>query len=315
MSIVLLSHIELDTGYPSHFEQAGFNLYYATTAEARDNLDPEIAAEIRAVLTVGSIGITAKQMDALPNLEIICAQGVGFEQIDIEAAKARNIKVTHGPGTNNSAVADHTLALMLAITRSIPFLDGKVRSGEWSRSRLVLPGMFGKNLGVIGMGNIGTQIAQRCAGGFNMPVGYFNRRPLTDSPWRYFDSCQALARWADYLVVATPGGKDTQKLVDGEVLRELGPQGYLINIARGSVVDTAALIVSLKNQQIAGAALDVIDGEPQVPPEMLTLTQNLVMTPHTAGRSPQAVANMMQLVIANLAAHFSGQALLTPVPV
>jgi len=313
MKIALLCHIEPDAGYPAQFEAAGFTLYYATTADQRASLDPKIAAEIRAVLTVGSIGLSAAEMDSLPNLEIICAEGVGFELIDTEAAKARNIQVTHGPGTNNSAVADHTLALMLAITRRVSYLDHRVRTGKWAQSRITLPGMFGKKLGIIGMGNIGHQIAQRCAGGFNMPVGYFNRRQMTDSPWQYFESRQALAKWADYLVVATPGGKDTLKLVDADVLRELGPDGYLINIARGTVVDTTALIESLRTDSIAGAALDVIDGEPEVPVEMISMIKNLVLTPHTAGRSPEAMDNMMKLVLANLAAHFGGKAVLTPV--
>ncbi len=314
MTIALLCHFDMDPGFPAHYESEGYEIYYARSAEERENLDPEIAAKIRAVLTVGSIGVSAQQMASMPKLEIICAQGVGFEHIDTEAAKARNIQVTHGPGTNNSAVADHTLALMLAITRNIPDFDHRVRTGLWARSRVVTPGMFGKKLGIIGLGNIGMQIAKRCAGGFDMPVGYFNRRPIIDSPYRYFDSRQALARWADYLVIATPGGKDTRQLVDAEVLRELGPAGYLINIARGSVVDTAAVIESLNNRSIAGAALDVLDTEPEVPQEMIGITGNLVMTPHVAGRSPEAMNNMMQLVLENLNAHFSGKPVITPVP-
>ncbi len=314
MNIPLLCHFELDPGYPAHFEAAGYEIYYAVTPQQRAELDPKLAAEIRAVLTVGSIGLSAQQMASMPKLEIICAQGVGFELIDTEAAKARHIQVTHGPGTNNSAVADHTLALMLAITRNIPDFDHRVRTGKWAQSRIVTPGMFGKKLGIIGLGNIGMQIAKRCGGGFDMPVGYYNRRPIADNPYQYFDSRQALARWADYLVVATPGGKDTRHLVDAEILRELGPKGFLINIARGTVVDTQAVINSLNNREIAGAALDVLDGEPEVPEAIIGITGNLVLTPHVAGRSPEAMNNMIQLVINNLNAHFSGQPVLTAVP-
>lgn len=314
MSIPLLCHFELDPGFPAQFQAAGYDIHYALTPQDRADLDPKLLAETRAVLTVGSIGLSAQQMAAMPKLEIICAQGVGFELIDTQAAKARNIQVTHGPGTNNSAVADHTLALMLAITRNIADFDHRVRTGQWARSRIVTPGMFGKKLGIIGLGNIGMQIAKRCAGGFDMPVGYFNRRPIDDSPYQYFSSREALARWADYLVVATPGGKDTHRLVDTEVLRELGPQGFLINIARGTVVDTAALIVSLNDRTIAGAALDVLDGEPEVPEALIGITGNLLMTPHVAGRSPEAMENMMKMVLGNLNAHFAGQAVLTPVP-
>ncbi|MCC3701690.1 2-hydroxyacid dehydrogenase [Rouxiella badensis] len=314
MKIDLLCHFEMDAGFPAHYEAAGFALHFALTPKDRNNLPADVAAKIRAVLTVGSIGLTAEQMDAMPKLEIICAQGVGFEQIDIAAARARNIQVTHGPGTNNSAVADHTLALMLAITRNIPDFDHRVRTGQWARSRIVTPGMFGKKLGIIGLGNIGMQIAHRCAGGFDMPVGYFNRRPVADSRYQYFDSRQSLARWADYLVVATPGGKETLNLIDAEVLRELGPRGYLINIARGTVVDTRAVIESLNNHTIAGAALDVLAGEPEVPEELVGITGNLVLTPHVAGRSPEAMSNMMKQVLENLNAHFSGQPVVTPVP-
>jgi lactate dehydrogenase-like 2-hydroxyacid dehydrogenase len=313
MRIALLSHVELDAGYPARYEEAGFTLHYATTAASRANIDPQLAGQIRAVLTIGSIGLNAEEMDKLPNLEIICAQGVGFEQIDTHAAAIRGITVTHGPGTNNAAVADHALALMLAITRHIPQMDAAVRRGEWTRSRWNVPGMSGKKVGIIGLGNIGEQIALRCAGGFNMGVGYHNRNPLAGSPWRYFKTITELAEWADYLVVATPGGKGTVKLVDSAVLQALGESGFLINIARGSVVDSAALISHLQHKQIAGAALDVVDGEPAVPVDMLALT-NLVLTPHIAGRSPEAVDNMMSLVIQNLTAHFAGQPVATPVP-
>jgi len=312
VKITLLCHVPLEAGYPELFEQAGFTLHYATTPESRDTIPPALAESVRAVLTIGTIGLTANQMDALPNLEIVCAHGVGHEQIDVAAAKERGIVVTNGPGTNSSSVADHTLALMLAITRHIPQMDASVRLGKWSRAGTQVTGMFGKKLGIIGLGNIGEEIARRCAGGFNMPVGYHNRHPLADSQWQYFRSLHALAEWADYLVVATPGGAATRKLVDASVLKALGETGFLINISRGSVVDSDALIASLQNHHIAGAALDVIDGEPAVPEAILPLT-NLVITPHIAGRSPESMHNMMSLAVKNLSAHFAGEPVLTPV--
>ncbi|NWA41008.1 2-hydroxyacid dehydrogenase [Pseudomonas reactans] len=312
MNVPLLSHVPLEAGYPERFTAAGFQLHYAITPESRVNLDPAVAESIRAVLTIGTIGLTGEEMDKLPNLAIICAQGVGYELVDVAAAKQRGIVVTHGPGTNSSSVADHTLALMLAITRQIPQMDAKVRRSDWTRAGTDVGGMFGKKLGILGLGNIGEQIARRCAGGFDMAVGYHNRNPLTDSLWRYFDSLHALAEWADYLVVATPGGQGTAKLVDASVLRALGEKGFLINISRGSVVDTQALVASLTQGDIAGAALDVIDGEPKVPEEIIPLT-NLVITPHIGGRSPEAMNNMMTLVIDNLLAHFGGAPVLTPV--
>lgn len=314
MKTTVLSYIPVEDKFIAYYQQAGFDILFALTPAERDSLTADDAARVRAVLTIGTIGITAEQIAALPNLEIICAQGVGYERIDFAAAKARNIKVTHGPGTNSAAVADHTVALMLAVTRLIPYFDHRTRHGEWAQSRDVPPGMFGKKLGIIGMGNIGALIARRCAAGFDMPVGYFNRREIADSPYRYFESRLALAQWADYLVVATPGGKDTLKLVDADVLRALGPQGYLINIARGTVVDTRAVIDSLTSHGIAGAALDVLDGEPEVPDELVGIRHNLVLTPHVAGRSPEAMHNMVQLVVDNLSAHFNGEPVKTPIP-
>lgn len=316
MKIALLSHVELEAGYPEKFAQAGFDIIFATTPAQRAELDADTAARVKAVLTIGVIGLSAAEIAALPALEMICAQGVGYERIDLDAAKQRNITVTNGPGTNNVSVADHTLALMLAITRNIAWLDTRTRQGEWTRSRLVPPAMTGKKLGIIGLGNIGGLIAERCVGGFSMQVGYFNRRPLELSEhrdWRYFPDALSLAEWADYLVVATPGGKETLKLVDAAVLKALGPKGYLINISRGSNVDNQALIHSLQQREIAGAALDVVDGEPQVPAEMIALTDNLILTPHLAGRSPESIANMMHLVLENLQAYFNQQPVLTPV--
>ncbi|MFU2317412.1 2-hydroxyacid dehydrogenase [Rahnella sp. PCH160] len=313
MTIALLSHIDLDAGYPDRFEAAGYSLHFATTPAQRANLDPHIAQTIRAIITIGTLGVSAAEIAALPALEIICAQGVGFEHIDLAAAKQRGIQVTHGPGTNSSSVVDHTLALMLAITRRIPQFDAAVRAGEWKKTRWNVDGMSGKRLGIIGLGNIGAQIARRAAGGFDMEVGYHNRRPQDDSPYHYFHSVTELADWADYLVVATPGGANTTRLVNAQVLKALGENGYLINISRGSVVDSDALIASLQRREIAGAALDVVDGEPKVPPAMLAL-DNLVLTPHVAGRSPESVENMMTLVLSNLDAHFSGKPVMTPVP-
>lgn len=312
MSKVLLNHALFDEGYQARFEQAGFTVHYAETKEKRANIDPQLAQQISAVLTYGSIGLNAEEMDKLPNLQIICAQGVGFEQIDLAAAAERGIVVTNGPGTNSSSVADHTLALMLAITRLIPQLNDNVRHRRWSHAGMNVGGMFGKKLGVLGLGDIGAEIARRCAGGFNMPVAYHNRNPLKDSPWKYVDNLESLAEWADYLVVATPGGKGTAKLVDAAVLRALGSHGFLINIARGSVVDSDALIASLQNQELAGAALDVVEGEPVVPDAFLSL-HNVVITPHIGGRSPDSMENMMSLVLQNLNAHFSGQPVLTPI--
>jgi len=313
VSIPLLVLIELPTTSLTRLESAGFNLHLALTTEQRRTAIHGHGPDIRAVLTNGSTGLSAEEINALTRLEIICAQGAGYEKIDVNAARARNITVTHGPGTNDASVADHAMTLLMSIARGIPQADAAVRRGEWAGSRQPRPMIFGKKLGILGLGNIGQQIARRGARGFDMPVAYHNRTRREDSPFLYCPTPAALAQWSDFLVVATPGGANTRHLVNHRVLENLGPEGFLINIARGSVVDTGALIEALAHQRIAGAALDVVDGEPDVPAELMDLS-NLIMTPHIAGRSPEAVAATLQRVLDNLSAHFQGQPVLTPVP-
>ena len=266
----------------------------------------------RAVLTNGATGFTAAEMDALPKLEIICAIAVGHENIDVAAARARGIVVTHGPGTNAPTVADHAMALVLALLRDIPRADAAVKRGEWMGARWPRPMVSGRRLGILGLGEIGQLIAQRAAAGFAMEIAYHNRRPRAGSPYAWLDSVPALAAWADVLLVAAPGGDATRHLVDAAALTALGPAGYLVNIGRGSVVDQAALVAALEEGRIAGAALDVVDGEPLVPEAMRALP-NLILTPHIAGRSPEAVLATAALVVANLQAHFAGRPVLTPV--
>ncbi|WP_191488271.1 2-hydroxyacid dehydrogenase [Pseudomonas sp. FEN] len=309
----LLVLIELAPESLAHLEAAGFKAHMAVSAEAKAGTIKAIGPQVQAVLTNGSTGLSVVDMAALPQLRIVCAQGAGYEKIDLLAARARNIIVTHGPGTNDASVADHAIALLMAIVRGIPQADAAVRRGQWSQSRQPRPMLSKKKLGILGLGNIGQQIARRGIGGFEMSVGYHSRRPREGSPFSYFDTPVALASWADFLIVATPGGASTFHLVDAAVLNALGPNGYLVNIARGSVVDTVALISALTNREVAGAALDVVEGEPDVPAAFANLN-NLILTPHIAGRSPEAVTATLQLVIENLKAHFSGGPVLTPVP-
>ena len=300
---------------PDSLEQlaSAFTLHQAATRAARAALLPQVAPFLRAVLTNGTTGFTAAEIAMLPQLEIICALGVGYEGIDLDAARARGITVTHGPGVNGGTVADHAMALLLAAVRNIPAADAAVRRGEWDRVRHQRPSVSGRRLGILGMGAIGEQIAQRAAAGFDMAVAYHNRRRRDELGYHYCASPVELAAWADFLVVATPGGRDTAKLVDAPVLAALGADGFLVNIARGSVVDTAALVDALERGRIAGAGLDVVDGEPNVPEPLRRMT-NVVFTPHVAGRSPEAVRGTVDLVMANLRKHFAGQPVLTPIP-
>lgn len=292
-------------------EDRGFRCILATTPERRAQAIRDHADEIRVVLTRGATGFYAEEMAALPKLELICSLGVGFENIDVAAARARGLRVTHGPGANATSVADHAMALLLGAARHLPQADAWVRQGHWNG--FMGPQVSGKRLGIVGLGTIGLEIARRGANGFGMTVGYYNRRPRPESGYTYHDSPLALAEASDFLVVATPGGTDTRHLVNAAVLDALGPQGYLVNIARGSVVDTEALIAALAERRIAGAGLDVVEGEPVVPPALLKL-DNVVLTPHSAGRSPEAVSATVALFLENATAHFAGKPVLTPVP-
>lgn len=311
-SIPLLVITAMSDASLARFQAAGFEPIIAVEDDQWTAAINRQGPEIQAVLTKGTTGLSAAQMDQLPALRIICALGVGHERIDVGAAAERNIVVTHSPGANATSVADHAMALLLAITRDIVRVDRLARLGDWDKR--TRPEVSGKRLGLLGLGNIGREIARRGAHGFTMQVAYHSRhrQPAAEPGWEYLPSTLALAQWADYLVVAIPGGEATKHLVNAEVLQALGPKGFLINIARGSIVDTPALIAALNNGQIAGAGLDVVEGEPNVPPALVAL-ENVIITPHLAGRSPNSVEAMVTAVLENLTAHFAGQPVPSPV--
>lgn len=312
-AIPLLTFFAPTAESQASLREAGLDLYIADTSAERASLVAEKGDMARAVLTRGSQGITAAEIAAMPKLEIICAMGVGYEHIDVAAARSRGISVTHGPGTNAASVADHAMALLLAAIRDIPRADAMVRQGLWRQAEWLYPTATGKRMGILGLGSIGMEIARRAAAGFSMEIAYHNRKPRPDVPYRFEPSLKALAEWCDILMIATPGGPETRHLIDADILQALGPKGYLVNIARGSVVDTAALVDAAKRGAIAMAALDVVEREPDIPADLIALP-NVVLTPHMAGRSPDSVATMTARVIANLTAHFSGQAVPNPVP-
>lgn len=286
-------------------------LVYAPEPAAGQTALQQYAELVQVVLTIGAIGFSAAQMDALPQLQLVCALGAGYEKVDVAHARMRGIVTANGAGTNDSCVADHALALVLASVRQLGFYNQQLRAGVW-RTALPLPaGITGKRLGVLGLGTIGRKIALR-AQAFEMEVGYHNRIPKTDTPWAYFDSLLALADWADVLVVATPGGAATHHLVNAEVMRALGPQGHMVNIARGSVVDTQALADALRSGALGFAALDVYESEPQ-PPQALLSLPNVLLTPHVAGWSPESVQATVDRFIANVRQHLQGLPLVSPV--
>lgn len=308
----LLVLIEMAPDAMARYDAAGFRPHMALSPAERAAAIAERGGAIRAVLTNGTTGLYANEIAALPDLEMISVLGAGHENVDLAAAAQRGIVVTNGAGTNDVTVADHTLALMLAVARGIPQADTRVRGGDFGRSTYVQPIISGRKLGILGLGTIGKQIARRAHLGFEMQVGYHNRKPQGDVSYLYHSTPDALAEWADFLVIATPGGAGTKYLVNAAVLKALGPDGYVVNIARGTVVDTAALIAALKADTIAGAALDVVEGEPNIPAD-LTALPNVIFTPHVAGRSPEAIEATVALSLKNLVAHFAGKPVLTPV--
>ena len=272
-----------------------------------------IAPSIRAICGSGESKVGAELMAQLPALEIVSIMGVGYDGVDVAAAKARGVTVAHTPDVLNDDVADLALALMLNIARRIPQADQYVRQGRWPTGPMPLARkMSGARLGIVGMGRIGQAIADR-ARAFGMSIAYTARSAKPALPYAFHATPRALAAASDFLVVITPGGAATRKLIDAEVLRALGPSGYLINVARGSVVDEAALIEALQHRRIAGAGLDVFENEPNVP-EALRALDNVVLVPHIGSATTQTRQAMAARAFDNLQAHFAGQPLPSAVP-
>ncbi len=260
---------------------------------------------IRGIATSGRFGATKELIDALPALEGVFSFGVGYDSIDVDAARARNVVVTNTPGVLDACVADTALALMLAVSRRIAEADRFVRAGRWPTEGFGLgTRMSGKRCGIVGLGNIGLQIARR-AQAFDMEILYTNRKPRPDAPaaYRYCPDIVTLAGQCDYLVVAVPGGGATRHMVNAQVLDALGPEGWLINIARGTVVDEAALVAALRDKRIAGAGLDVFEHEPATPAELNGM-DNVVMLPHIASGTHETRRAMADLMRSNLDAWF-----------
>ncbi|MBB3213136.1 lactate dehydrogenase-like 2-hydroxyacid dehydrogenase [Herbaspirillum sp. Sphag1AN] len=274
-----------------------FDIIYAPDRETRIAAIQGAASEVKVVLTNGAVGLSAADMQALSKLELVCALGAGFENIDTDHARAHGIKVGTGAGTNDDCVADHAMGLLLSVMRNIPRLDQACREGIWRDDLRLPPQLAGKRLGIVGLGTIGKKIARRAAA-FDMEVGYFNRTRRDDVDYHYLDSVLHLASWADALVIATPGGAATRHLISTKELHALGPQGFLVNISRGSVVDTAALAQVLKDGELGGAGLDVYESEPK-PPQALLEFDNVVLTPHMAGWSPDAITASLRQFLHN----------------
>ena len=273
----------------------------------------ERASRIRAVVTTGALGLKAADMAALPALEIIAVNGVGLDGVDLDAARARGIAVTTTPNVLTDDVADVALGLLLASARHIVLLDRFVRDGAWERREAVKPAssLRGKTAGIFGFGQIGQAIALRLAA-FGVQVRYYQPRAKPGVTAPLADSLLALAHESDYLIVCAPGTPATRHAVNAEVLAALGPQGTLINIARGALIDEEAMTEALADGRLGAAGLDVFADEPKVPAALRALP-NVVLTPHVGSLTVETRHAMGQLVVDNLQAHFAGQPLPTPV--
>ena len=273
----------------------------------------ERGAEVEALVTSAAVGADAALVAALPKLKVISSFGVGLDKIAVAEAQARGIAVGYTPDVLNDCVADTAFGLLIDAARSFSAADRFVRRGAWPRGAFPLTRkVSGARLGLVGMGRIGRTIAQRSTG-FEMAVRYHARRPVADVPWEYEASLIELARWADFLVVITAGGEATRHLIDASVLDALGPEGFLINVARGSVVDEAALVAALQDRRIAGAGLDVFENEPQVPPPLMAL-DNVVLLPHVASATCETRQAMADRVFDNLQSFFAEGRLLSAAP-
>lgn len=272
-----------------------------------------LAPHLVGLAASGESKVPGSLMAQLPELQIVSVFGVGYDGVDIAAARQRGIAVTHTPGVLSDDVADLALALMLAVARGLPRADHHVRNGRWPQGGLPLGRkVSGARLGIVGLGRIGQAIAQRAAA-FDMRIAYTARTEKPGTGYTYFSRAAALAAAVDFLVVITPGGAGTRHLIDAEVLQALGPEGYLINVARGSVVDEEALVVALSAGTIAGAGLDVFAKEPHVPQALWALP-NVVLTPHIASATVQTRQAMADLATANMVAGVEGRPVLSMVP-
>jgi lactate dehydrogenase-like 2-hydroxyacid dehydrogenase len=274
----------------------------------------EHAEYITAAVTSGRTGVDAALIAALPRLGAIVHFGVGYDTTDIEAAAARGIAVSNTPDVLTDCVADTAVGLLIDTLRQFSAADRYVRAGQWvsAGNYPLTRQVSGSRVGIVGLGRIGGAIATRLTA-FGCDISYHNRRPVAGSPFAYVSSTAELAAAVDVLVVAAAGGDGTRHLVDAEVIAALGPDGYLINVARGSVIDEAALIEALATGRLAGAGLDVFADEPNVPGALLAL-DNVVLLPHVASGTVQTRAAMEALTLQNLDSFLTSGELVTPVP-
>ena len=289
-----------------------FTVHKLWQASDRDAMLADVGPRVRGMQAGGASIVPGSLIESLPKLEIISVFGVGYDGIDVAAAKRRGITVTNTPDVLNDCVADLAMGLTLAAARRLSEGDRYVRAGKWLKAPMPLATrVSGKRLGIVGFGRIGQTIAKR-ASGFDMQIAYHSRRPVADAPFKHYPSLVDLAKNSDFLVVITPGGKETFHLINEEVMRALGPKGILVNVARGSVVDEKALVKVLEEGVLGGAGLDVFEDEPKVP-EALFAMDNVVLAPHVGSATHETRTAMGNLCVDNLVLHFGGKPVLTRV--
>jgi len=291
-----------------------FVLHHCETTHDLERLTPDVTARIRGMaVTYNSVRGDARTLSRFPKLEIVAAFGVGYDHVDAAFARDHNIMVTNTPDVLTEEVADVAMGLLIATLREFVKADRYLRSGLWSAQNLPLSvgSLRDRKVGMVGMGRIGQAIARRLDASL-VPVVYHSRNPSKDVSYKHYPDLIEMAKAVDTLMVIVPGGASTNKMINAEVFKALGPRGVLVNVARGSVVDEQALVQALKSGTILAAGLDVFAAEPSVPEELKTM-QNVVLLPHIGSASVVTRNAMDQLVVDNLKSWFGGKAPLTPV--
>jgi lactate dehydrogenase-like 2-hydroxyacid dehydrogenase len=289
-----------------------FTLHKAWEAPDREAFIREVGPRIRGLAAGGTRRIDGAMMDVMPNLEVIANFGVGYDRVDAAEAARRGIVITNTPDVLTEEVADLAVGLLLATVRQLPQVDRYLRAGKWLEKEYPLTATLrGRTVGILGLGRIGKAIATRLEA-FGLGIVYYGRRQQEDVPYRFYSSLVDMAKDVDVLMIVIPGGDETKHLVNAEVLRALGPNGILVNVARGTVVDERALIEALRSKTILSAGLDVFEDEPRVPQELIDM-DHVVLLPHVGSASVHTRNAMGQLVVDNLVAWFAGKGPLTPV--
>lgn len=301
----------LQVGSFPEIMQAEINRHLKTVRLTNPH-EPVPAGSYEAILTRSSTPIPVSLLEQIPTLKVIACCGVGYDNLPLDYLKAHGIQASTTPGVLNDAVCELGIGLLFALLRRLPAADHFVRSGAWQQQQVfpIATTLAGKTVGIVGLGRIGQDLAKRLVA-FGVTIAYTGPSDKK-LPYAYYGDVNALAKAADIVILTCPGGPETERMINAEALKSLGPNGFLINIARGSVVDEAALIFALQQNGIAGAALDVFENEPKINPAFLTL-HNVILSPHIGSATSETRLAMTRLAIENLDAFFNQHPLLTPI--